>query len=123
MPDKLRALKKRISKLPSEELLRIVNNDSEGYRAEAVIFAKEELEARDPISFQENDSECSGIVETVERSSRCRICGGSMRSGLISAEKELMIMFIDDGEERYLDALVCTECGEMRIVVDFETDV
>ncbi len=120
MPDKLSGLKKRISKLPSEELLRIVNDDSEGYRAEAVMFAKEELEARGPISFQENASESSS---TVEQSSRCRSCGGSMRSGLLSTEKELMIIFTDDGEERYLDALACTECGEVRFVVDFETDV
>jgi hypothetical protein len=90
MPDKLRELKKKISKLPSEELLRIVNNSSEGYRAEAVIFAREELEARGPISFQENVGESSS---TVEQSSRCRICGGSMRSGLLSTEKELMIIF------------------------------
>jgi len=123
MPDKLRELKKRISKLPSGELLRIVNNESEGYRAEAVIFAKKELEARGPISFQENASECSSRVETVEQISRCRSCGGSMRSGLLSTEKELMIIFTDDGEERYLDAFACTECGEVRFVVDFETDV
>ena len=120
MPDKLRELKKKISKLPSEELLRIVNNASEGYRAEAVIFAKEELEARGPISFQENAGESSS---TVEQSSRCRSCGGSMRSGLLSTEEELMIVFTDDGEERYLDAFACTECGEVRFVVDFETDV
>lgn len=120
MADKLSALKKRISKLPSEELLRIVNSDSEGYRAEAVIFAKEELEARGPISFQENDSECRS---TVEPGSRCRSCGGSMRSGLLSTEKELMIIFTDDGAERYLDALACTDCGEVRFVVDFGTDV
>jgi len=118
MPDKLSGLKKRISKLPSEELLRIVN--SEGYRPEAVIFAKEELEARGPISFKEYGSESGS---TVEQSSRCRGCGGSMRSGLLSTEKELMIIFTDDGEERYLDALACTECGEVRFVVDFETDV
>ena len=117
MPDKLRELKKRISKLPSEELLRIVNNASEGYRAEAVIFAKEELEARGPISFQESAGESSS---TDEQSARCRICGGSMRSGLLSTEKELMIIFTDNGEERYLDALACMECGEVRFVVDFE---
>jgi len=46
-----------------------------------------------------------------------------MRSGLLSTEKELMIIFTDDGEERYLDAFACTECGEVRFVVDFETDV
>jgi hypothetical protein len=120
MPDELRGLKKRISKLPSEELLRIVNDDSGGYRAEAVIFAKEELEARGPISFQENAIEHGS---TVEQSSRCRGCGGPMRSGLLSTEKELMIIFTDNGEERYLDALACTECGEVRFVVDFETDV
>jgi hypothetical protein len=120
VPDKLRELKKRISKLPSEELLRIVNNESEGYRPEAVVFATEELEARGPISFQENAGECDS---TVEQSSRCRSCGGSTRSGLLSTEKELMIIFTDDGEERYLDALACTECGEVRFVVDFETDV
>jgi hypothetical protein len=120
MPDKLRALKKRISKLPSEELLRIVNDESEGYRAEAISFAKEELEARGPISFEENDGECGGAVK---QSSRCPRCGGSMRSGLLSTEKELMILFTDDGSERYLDALACAECGEVRLVVDFETDV
>jgi hypothetical protein len=121
MPDKLRELKKRISKLPSEELLRIVNNSTEGYRAEAVIFAREELEARGPISFQENAGESSSSSITVEQGSRCRICGGSMRSGLLSIEKELMIIFTDNGEERYLDALACTECGEVRFAVDFET--
>ena len=120
MPDKLRALRKRISKLPYGELLRIVSNDSEGYRAEAVVFAKEELEARGPVSFREHDSEGASAVE---QSSRCLRCGGSMRSGLLSAEDELMIIFTDNGEERYLDALACTECGEVRLVVDLETDV
>ena len=43
--------------------------------------------------------------------------------GLLSTGKELMITFTDDGEERYLDALACTECGEVRFVVDFRTDV
>ena len=123
MPDDLRGLKKKISKLPTGELLRIVNNESEGFRAEAVVFAKEELEARGPISFQETAGEYSGKGETVKQSSRCRSCGGSMCSGLLSTEKELMIMFTDDGEERYLDAFACTECGEVRFVVDFETDV
>jgi hypothetical protein len=119
MPDKLRELKKRISKLPYGELLRIVNNDSEGYRAEAVVFAKEELEARGPISFQESVTEGRSTIRPI---SPCRTCGGSMRLGLLSMEKELMIIFTDDGEERYLDALACTECGEVRFVVDFETE-
>ena len=123
MPDELRALKKRISKLPSAELLQIVNNESVGYRAEAVIFAKEELESRGPISFQESDSEPNRTSEIVGQSSRCQRCGGAMRSGLLSTEQELMIIFTDDGEERYLDAFACTECGEVRFVLDFETNV
>jgi hypothetical protein len=124
MSDELRGIKKRISKLPNEELLRIVNNP-DGYRAEAIVFAKEELQARGPISFQESAGEDSVSEDssTLKQSSRCRTCGGSMRSGLLSTEKELMIIFTDDGEERYLDALACIECGEVRFVVDFETEV
>lgn len=79
MPDKLRELKKRISKLPYNALLNIVNNHhSEGYRAEAVAFARAELEARGPVSFREEGAEGGG---TVKQSSSCRMCGGAMRSG------------------------------------------
>ncbi len=123
MPDELRELKKRISKLPFGELLRIVNNESEGYRAEAVSFARAELESRGPISFQENAGESSDAAEIVDHSSRCQRCGGSMRSGLLSTDKELMIIFTDNGEERYLDAFACMACGEVRFVVDLETKV
>ncbi|HEU4391759.1 MAG TPA: hypothetical protein VFV34_28495 [Blastocatellia bacterium] len=118
MPD-LSELKKRISKLPYKELLNIVNNEAEGYRTEAVAFAKAELEPRGPISFQDELAEGAG---NVNQTSSCRICGGSMRSGLLSTGKELMITFTDNGEERYLDALACTKCGEVRFVVDFETE-
>lgn len=46
-----------------------------------------------------------------------------MRSGLLFADKELTILFSDKNEERFIQAFACTACGDVRLVVDLETDV
>ena len=40
---------------------------------------------------------------------------------VIGKGKSFIVVTNENGE--YLDALACTECGEVRFVVDFETDV
>src|SRR5262245_28123166 len=118
MRDELTELKRRIASLPDEELLRIVNNKSDGYRPDAVEIASRELETRGPISYDPNNE-----PESTHRDRNCRACGGPTREGALTRGKEVLITFSDNTEERYVAALVCTECGEVRFVVDFQTDV
>lgn len=53
----------------------------------------------------------------------CPDCGGTMRSGSVYGDMETTMVFHDTGEERYLRALACPRCRQVRFLVDFETDV
>ena len=46
-----------------------------------------------------------------------------MRSGLLFADKEVSIVFADDSEERFVQAFACTSCGDVRLIVDLNTEV
>ncbi|HVG19146.1 MAG TPA: hypothetical protein VNI02_08835 [Blastocatellia bacterium] len=140
MSDGLVELKDRISQMSDDELLRIVEVEYDDYRHEAVDFAKAELDKRNipydahrPAPEGAGESEGSGRRAAISQASdkgvaavgnlRCGFCGGAVRSGLIFADKELSIFFPDKNEERFVQALACGACGELRLVVDFETDV
>ena len=41
----------------------------------------------------------------------------------VVGDKDLIVAFRDDGEQRFVDVLVCGRCGEGRLLVDLESDV
>ncbi len=46
-----------------------------------------------------------------------------MRRGSLYGESELTIVFHDGEEEQFVQALVCVECGAVKLAIDYETDV
>ncbi|HZM91091.1 MAG TPA: hypothetical protein VFF31_31515 [Blastocatellia bacterium] len=119
--DELYKLKERISQMSDWELRQIVEVEYGDYRPEALEFAEAELRKRrvafDKPEAEDEDSAEPGVDVP------CENCGGAMRSGLLFSEKELTILFPDDNEERFVQALACVECGQIRLVADLETDV
>jgi len=124
--DELNELKDRISQMSDRELLRIVEVEYTDYRREALEFAEVELGKRS-IPFEkpelDADEEDADSIAPAASKAPCGNCGGVMRSGLLFAEKELTILFSDSNEERFVHAFACTACGDVRLIVDLETEV
>jgi len=127
LDDELNELKDRISQMSDRELRQIVEVDYADYRKEALEFAEAELGKRmipfekpelDPDEDEDDDS-----IALAGSSEPCWSCGGTMRSGLLFAEKELTILFADNNEERFVKVFACTVCGDVRLTVDLETEV
>lgn len=55
--------------------------------------------------------------------SGCPFCGGELRAGTLVAEKELTVVFSDTQEERFVKVSACTQCGQISLIADLETDV
>ena len=130
IPDEeLNSLKERLSQMSDRELLKIVEEEYDDYRREAIEFAEEELTKRN-VPFEspelendddEEDVDAAAVV--TESNVSCSNCGGKMRSALLLTDKELTILFQDNNEERFLQVWACTSCGEVRLTVDLVTDV
>lgn len=125
--DELNNLKERISQMSDRELLQIVEVEYDDYRKEAIEFAEAEL-AKRSVPFEKpelvaDSAEDDESMAPAGSDAPCGNCGGAMRSGLLFADKELTILFSDNNEERFVQALACTECGDIRLAVDLETDV
>lgn len=128
--DELSELKDRISQMSDRELLQIVEVEYADYRKEALEFAEVEL-AKRSIPFEEpelddldeHDTDDDDSLVPTSSNVPCGNCGGSMRSGLLFADKELTILFSDSNEERFVNAFACTACGDVRLTVDLKTDV
>ena len=130
MDEQLRELKERISQMSDDELLRIVEVEYDDYRKEAVEFAIAELGQRnipheqpDLVEEDEPESEEAGSIVPAAALAPCDACGGKMRAGSIYADKELTVFFPDKNEERFIQALACGDCGSLKLLVDFNTDV
>ena len=130
MDEQLNGLKDRISQLSDGELLRIVEVEYADYRKEALELAQTELnkwfvpfEKHEPDEIDSDEEASDGPMDLAASSQPCAICGGPMRTGLLFADKEMTILFPDGTEERFVQALACRRCGEVRLVVDFSTDV
>src|SRR5689334_14605120 len=126
LDEELEALKRRIGQKSDGELLQMIEVEYDDYRPEALDFAKAELSRR-RISFEEPEisDDSDGEEEFLPRVSTepCAKCGGMMRSGLLFADKELTILFPENNEERFVQAFACPKCGDVRLSVDFNTDV
>lgn len=124
--EKLTELKNRISEMSDRELLQIVEVDYDDYRKEALEFAQTELTKR-MISFerhaQEPDEDDEVLTAPAAADIPCGNCGGQLRSGLLFSERELTILFADNDEERFVQVLACSRCGEIQLRVDLDTDV
>jgi TolA-binding protein len=133
MDDELRELRERITEMSDAELLRMIGKDRREYRAEAIEFARQELDARQAAADSQDDQ--AGDDEADEQDNAddtdvpaidrqpCDICGGAMRRGALFADREMTIYFDDTDEERFVEALVCSACGTVRLVVDLDTEV
>lgn len=132
MEDTLRELKDRITQMSDGELLRIIGPDRNDYRREAIEFAQDELRIRH-IPFDEIDDEAVSAHDAADDGSDapiaarvmppCAACGRMTRRASLYADKELTVFFPDTEEERFVEALVCSACGEVRLIVDLTTDV
>jgi hypothetical protein len=123
-----KALKERFSQMSDDELLKIVCEDFEDYHETALRYAEEELNKRGiyledekgnsktvtPFAQDETDNEIGAT---------CAACGGNMRVGNLFAGKEVTILFTDQSEQRFVDVLACERCGQIKMVVDYETNV
>ena len=134
----LRELKQRISKLTDEQLIEMVTTESGDYRQEALDYAKSELRSRgvdwsqpevqegEPEAVEEEkpstDFETRSAALPLASEFKCPVCKGPVRPGTLVAEKELTIVF-DNHEERFIRAMACTKCGQLFLVVDYQTDV
>ncbi len=137
----LRELKERISKMSDEELLHMVCEEFEDYREEALQFAEAELAARGihleeeepevPQGFPKKDAPFEVLGGNRQSASpfemkfdkTCNLCGGAMRKGFLHAKFEITISFTDAAEERFLEVLACSRCGQIKMRVDYQTDV
>lgn len=132
MNEEAKELKNRITQLSDEQLLEMVAAEAGNYRQEALDYAKSELTSRG-IDFAEAAVERAPAIGPAadERpvpsvdpmSSTCLLCGGRTRAGTLVGEKELTIVFSDNREERFIKVNACTQCGQVLLVADYDTDV
>ena len=127
MDDELRELRERITRMSDAELWRIVGKDRRQYRDEAIQFAREELDARqaEPADDEDEvaDDDANAANGAAAGRQPCNVCGGQMRRSALFADREITVYFDDTEEERFLEAEVCSACGNVRLVVDLDTDV
>ena len=117
----LQELKQRISKLTDEQLIEMVTTDAGDYRREALDYAKTELRSRG-VAWSQPEAEEEALPPVGPTKFKCPVCGGALRPGTLVAEKELTIVF-DNHEERFIRAMACAQCGQLSMVVDYDTDV
>ena len=153
MSQDLKRLRERMSGLSDAELLRIVNVEYRDYRPEALEIVRAELDSRglayggpgqvrqsaggqspNPDNPDNEDSYDSDDDEDDDGESEredaefkpsfCIACGAETRRGYLFAGRgEMTVVFSDNNEERFIELDACQKCGNVRLVVDFETDV
>jgi hypothetical protein len=145
MDDDLKAIRDNIATLSDDELERMVTVEAGDYRPQAIELARRELEARGisvsprgtgpgkqseraaerTASSGEEAEEGPREAADEEHSSRllCPFCNGPVRRAALLGDNEIIALFRDNDEQRYVDVFVCTRCGEARLVVDLVTPV
>jgi hypothetical protein len=139
MGNEFQELKDRLVKLSDEQLIEMVLAPPGEYRQDALDIAKAELKWRQveiPKQEDEPEPEPEAIIDSAStdplprhagreevRESVCQICGGRLRAGTLVAEKEVTVVFADNHEERFIRVTACSQCGQLSLVADFETDV
>lgn len=133
-------LKERFSQLDDEALLRIVRQDSAEYRPEALLIAQEEIKRR---GLDLTDSESEGgsrvkanqlkevmipydedeLEDDLPTSLLCPTCGRELRTAVLLDQKQVIAVFEDNREQRFVRIFVCPQCGTADMFVDFNTEV
>jgi hypothetical protein len=132
MNDESQELKKRITQLADEQLLEMVEAEAGNYRQEALDYARTELISRGidpgadrakPAPATNSDVQQRPAPSVDPTGGTCLLCGGRTRAGTLVGEKEMTIIFSDNQEERFIKVNACTQCGQVLLVADYETDV
>lgn len=135
MTDELQEIRENLTKLSDEELEQMVTVDADDYVPAAIDLARRELDARG-ITLAEKPpavaADAGEIVEVDEATGQagantplfpCPVCNGPVRQAGLMAKDEIIAVFRDNDERRFVDLFVCSKCGETRLVVDLETIV
>jgi hypothetical protein len=105
-----------MTRLSSARLQEIVTAAEAEYRPEAVEYARAELTARGAMP-------APSAPAADQAAAVCLRCGGSMRPGTLVGEREVVMVFSDNHEERFIVARACAACGHVTLEVDYDTDV
>src|SRR5262245_45888308 len=95
------SLLERIRQMSDIELIRMVGEEANQYRQDALQYAEAELQARgieleDAASGQEGEFINGRKLD--ESLLICPVCHGKMRAGYLYAQKEVIILFSDNSE-------------------------
>jgi len=136
MADESQALKERLVKLSDEELIDMVLAPEGEYRQDALEIARAELKWRRVEIPKPEEPEVeaprpsddpllgrSAADRDLPSETTCPFCGGALRSGTLVGEKEITVVFSDNHEERFVKVNVCTQCGQISLAADFQTEV
>jgi rubrerythrin len=119
----LSKLEARIASLTDQELIDVVEIDFADYRKEAIDFAKQEL-ARRGITFEEaGNTRKRSAPGQDKRSEPCEKCGERARHGVLFENREIIFLFDDVEERRFVDVVACRSCGHVKINVDLKTEI
>jgi len=145
----LQELRERVSQLDDDSLLRMIGEESDSYRPEALAVAREEVKRRgidpnkrpievedlDLASDEEPAEETEEEIEEVgeeqeqeqapkpQRGFLCPSCGSGLRRALLLGETQVIAVFEPNREQPFVYAMVCPRCGTADLFVDFETEV
>lgn len=121
------SMQERIRHMSDEELIRMVGDDADQYREDVLQYAEAELAARGIELEEEEPNQQAGAVISGRKLDEslliCPVCRSRMRAGALFAQKEITILFNDNNEERFVEVLACSKCGQVRLLIDYETDV
>jgi hypothetical protein len=132
MSDEVWELKQRLSKMSTDELIEMVTVGAKDYRQDALDYANAELKYRridvSKLTTKEAEQVEESAMDQAEPvvappGSACFACGGQLRPGTLVAEKELTVVFRDTHEERFIRVNACVQCGQLSLIVDYDTDV
>jgi len=121
------AMQERIRQMSDDELIRMVGDEADQYRDDVLQYAEAELAARGiELEEDEPDQQVGAVIsdrKLEESLLTCAVCSSRMRAGALFAQKEVTILFNDNNEERFVEVLACSNCGQVRFLVDYDTDV
>ncbi|RPI24441.1 MAG: hypothetical protein EHM61_17065 [Acidobacteria bacterium] len=146
MDPAIQILRDRFAEMEDEDLLRLVSEEASDYRPEAIEVARQEIQRRGldtgrpskadtPAAESTSEAGTSLDREEAEDESEpepsasqqdwvtCAICAGRLRSAVLLAENQVIAVFDDNREARFVKLLVCPRCGNASMFVDMQTRV
>jgi len=135
MNDELREIRENLAKLSDDELQQMLTVDSDDYVPAAIDLARQELKARGLTVTEKQpvaEVDAGDAPETDQAPSTadanvptfpCPVCNGPVRRAALIGRDEIIALFRDNDERRFVDLFACSRCGEARLVVDLETIV